>query len=461
MRPGKPTLAAAAYAVPFLVFATVYIPAAGHGFISDDFNWILRNRIRSLADVGHIALGDNGFYRPAVAFTFAANELMFGLAPRGYGLTNVLLALLAGAAVYGLCRSLALPRGAAAFGAALWLLNLHGINMGILWISGRTALIASAAAAACTAALLRGRYSVAAAMLAVAVSSREDAALLPAVATVWAYVLSRHGAIAPIRIGRWMLIGAVVLTGYFAVRSTTDAMTPATAPAHYQFTASPDVLLRNVAEYSDRTMTVAVGVLLLLAIVLRQNPRFLDARSRAIVLCGLVWLVAFLGPALVLPVRSSLYACLPSVGVCVAAAALASRWWPLASASRQRYALVAAVLLPLLMWPVYHGRTKRWVGIAEFCARALSDLEANTRNLPEDSDILIVDARAARANMASAFSSLLREAFLLQSGRYMTFYVDPPIPSADGVSGGAAGCGGCEDVRLSVRDGRLEREPAR
>jgi hypothetical protein len=458
MRIGKPTLAAAAYVVPFLVFLAVYVPAAGHGFISDDFNWILQNRIRSLADVWRIALGDNGFYRPAVAFSFAANELAFGLNPRGYGQTNVALAALCGAAVYVLCRTLALPRGAAAFGSALWLLNLHGINMGILWISGRTALIATAAAAGCAAALLRGRHAVAGAMLAVAVLSREDAALLPAVTTVWAYVLSKHGVIAPIRIGRWMLIAVAVLGVYFAVRSTTEAMTPATAPAHYQFTTSATIVTRNLAEYSDRTMTVAVGVLVLLAIVLRPGLRFLDASSRAIVLCGLVWLGGFLLPALVLPVRSSLYACLPSVGACVAASAVAARWWSLARASRRQYALVSAVLLPLLLWPVYHARTKRWVGIAEFSALALSELEAATRNLPEDSDILIADARSARANMASAFSTLLREAFLLTSGRYMTFYVEPPIPNADGVSGGAAGCGGCEDLRLTVRDGRLQRE---
>jgi hypothetical protein len=461
MHIGTPTLAAAAYVVPFIVFLAIYVPAAGHGFISDDFNWILHNRIRSLADIWRIALSDNVFYRPAVAFSFAANELTFGQEPRGYGVTNVALAALCGAAVYVLCRTLSIPRGAAAFGAALWLLNLHGINMGILWISGRTALIATAAAAACAAALLRGRYALATAMLIVAVLSREDAALLPVVTAIWAYVLSRHGVIAPIRIGRWVLISVVVLGGYFAVRSTTEAMTPATAPAHYRFTTSAQVVIRNLAEYSDRTMTVAVGVLVLLAIVLRPGLHVLDASSRAIVLCGLVWLGMFLAPALGLPVRSSLYACLPSAGACVAASAVAARWWSRALPARRQYALVGAVLLPLFMWPIHHARTKRWVGIAEFSAQALSELGTDTRNLPEDSKILIVDTRSARANMASAFSTLLREAFLLTSGRYMTFYVEPPIPNADGMSGGAAGCGGCEDLRLTVRDGRLQRDSIR
>src|SRR5688572_13357610 len=175
------TLAAAAYAAPFIVFLGVYLPAAGHGFISDDFGWILHNRIRAPADVWRIATSDNGFFRPVVALSFGANELLFGLNARAFGLTNVALAGLCGAALYALCRALAMPRGAAVFASALWLLNLQGINMSILWISGRTALLATAAAAGCAAALLRGRATAAALLLALAVFSREDAALLPLV----------------------------------------------------------------------------------------------------------------------------------------------------------------------------------------------------------------------------------------------------------------------------------------
>lgn len=461
MRIGKLTLTAAAYAAPFVVFLAVYLPAAGHGFISDDFGWILHNRVRSLADLWRVAHNDNGFYRPAVAFSFAANELVFGLNPRAYGLTNVALATLCGAAVYLLCRALTLPRSAAVFGSALWLLNPHGVNMGILWISGRTALMATAAAAACTAALLRGRLLVAAVLLALAVFSREDAALLPVISTIWLYVLRRHGVQSPIRASRWLLMSGAVVLAYFAIRSTTDAMTPATAPAYYQLSARADVLLPNVAEYADRTMTFALGVLLLMALVLRPAIRVLDAAPGVVVICGVIWLVGFLLPALLLPVRSSLYACLPSVGTCVAASAVASRWWLLATPARRQYALIVAVLLPLLMWPVYQARTQRWVRMAEFSRRALTDLDAAVRNLPDDSDLLIVDDRSTRANMASVFSGRLRDGYLLVSGRYMNFYVDPPIPNAGAQSGGVAGCGGCEDVRLEVKDARLVtiREP--
>jgi hypothetical protein len=455
-------LAAAAYAAAVLVFLTVYGPAAGHGFISDDFGWLLHNRIRIVDDIQRIALADNGFYRPAVAFSFALNELAFGLNPRAFGLTNLALAMLCGAAVYLLCRAVAVPRGAAAFGAALWLFNLQGVNMAILWISGRTALLATAAAVASTAALLRGHRIAAAALLAAAVLSREDAALLPIVSTVWLVVL-RPDLVASPRVrwkpaAVWLAASSAIVVAYLALRSTTGAMTPATAPDYYRFTTSLQVVIRNAAEYADRTMTFSVAALLLLALLLRPGWPLLDAGVRRIMLCGLVWLGAFLAPALLLPVRSSLYACLPSAGVCAAASAVAARWWTLASPARRRHALAAAVLVPLLMWPVYHARTLRWVAMAEFSTKALDELEIALLEFPDDTEILIADDRHARANMASVFSTLLRDAFLVTTGRFMTFYVDPPIPNAGGNGGGSAGCGGCEDLRFVVKDGRLVRD---
>ena len=191
MRNGSRALVAAACAAPFIVFFGVYLPAAGHGFISDDFGWLLHNRISTPSDLWRIVRSDNGFYRPVVALSFAANYLTSGLNARAYGLTNVALATLCGVSVYLLCRALNLPRGAATFASALWLLNLHGVNMSILWISGRTALLATAAAASCAAALLSGRHLLATMLLTVAVFSREDAALLPLVGAMWLYVLQR------------------------------------------------------------------------------------------------------------------------------------------------------------------------------------------------------------------------------------------------------------------------------
>jgi hypothetical protein len=444
-----------AYGVPVCVFLGVYVPAAGHGFISDDFVWILHNRLRQSSDLWRILTSDNGFYRPAVALSFALNERAFGLDPRPYGLINVGLALLCALAVFQLARALKLPPGAAAFAASLWLLNLHGVNMAVLWISGRTALFATAAAAGCAAAVLHRRFIAAVLLLTLAVTSREDAIALPVVTSAWLYLLTRDRSHGSAGVWRWLLIGCAIVTAYLGVRSTTNAMTPGNAPAYYVFTTDPSSIGRNLLEYADRTMTTIAAALLMLAIIARPSIRPVDPQIRSTLLCGGLWLVAFLLPALLLPVRSSLYACLPSVGPCIAAAAIARTWWTSTTPARREYAVLAAILIPLLLWPVYHARAMRWVTMADFSTQAIAELRAATSRLPEDSDILVLDDRSQRANIASVFSTMLRDAFLLMSGRYMTFYVEPSIPDADFRSGGLRGCDRCEDVTLVVGNGQL------
>lgn len=441
---------------PMFVFLAVYVPAAGHGFISDDFAWILHNRVRAPSDLWRIVTSDNGFYRPTVALSFAFNELIFDLKPRAFGLVNVALALLCGGAIFGLGRALNLSRGAAGCGAILWLLNLHGVNMAILWISGRTALLATAAAAACTAAVLRGRYLLGSLLLAVAVTSREDATMAAVVTTAWVFVRWRDRPDGR-SLWRWLLISIAIVAAYLAVRSTTNAMTPADAPAYYRFTWNLSSIGTNALEYLDRTITTTAAALVLLLIALRPRFPFFDRELSSMAVCGGIWLAAFLLPALLLPVRSSLYACLPSVGPCLVAGAIAQRWWAAADETRRKYALGAAIVAPVALWPVYQSRTARWVGLAEFSTRAIVELKAAAADFPDDSDILILDDRTQRANIASVFGTMLRDAFLVTSGRYMTFYVEPPVPNAEFRSGGRSGCGDCEDVRLIVRDGRLVR----
>jgi hypothetical protein len=148
-------LVVAACAVPLLVFLAVYVPASGHGFLKDDFGWILSSRAHSVSGLVQVLKRDNGFYRPVVSLTFTANEWMFGTNPRGYGLSNVALALASALSIMAMARALGLPWGAAGLAAMLWLLNIDGVRGSIRWISGRTYLILATAGAT---ALLRGRF---------------------------------------------------------------------------------------------------------------------------------------------------------------------------------------------------------------------------------------------------------------------------------------------------------------
>lgn len=439
--------------VPFAVFAAIYLPTAGHGFISDDFEWIVHNRPQSAADFARLLIGQNGFYRPLVAVTFAVNEALFGFAPYWFGVTNVALAALCGVSIYALCRSLGLPRGAGLVAAAIWLLNFHGINMAILWISGRTALLLTLGATAATAALLGGRLIVAAAFLAVALFSKEEAVMLPLITSVFLQLERRYSS-SSISLRLWVLSSSALTAAYLAVRSLTGAMTPATAPVYYRFSTDPSTLLRNILEYADRVSTFAILILVIGLIALRPSSMRLDERTKTILVACITWVVGALSLTIWLPVRSSLYACFPSVGTSIAAAALMAAWWEHAPAAHRSRAMLCALVLPIMLLPVHYARARRWVTIAEFSSRALDNLSSLTRDLPEGASVVIYDNRAPRANMASAFGTLLNDAFTLKTGRHIAIWVEPPVPNSD-LAGWTRPCPGCVRATFFVQNGAV------
>src|SRR5207245_1372690 len=118
-----------------------------------------------------------------------------------------------------------------------------------------------------------------------------------------------------------------------------------------------------------------------------------------------------------LPVRSSLYACFPSVGASLIAAEICSALWRASPSTRQRRAMVAAIVLVIAAAPIYRARSRRWVDPAEFSASILRQLERLTAPLPDESSVVLIDERDTRVNLASAFGTLVSDACLLQTGR--------------------------------------------
>src|SRR5262245_12649362 len=76
-----------------VLFGAIYLPGAGHGFVKDDYRWIEESRIDAPIDISHLLTTNVGFYRPIVATTFAIDYQIWGLDPRGFALTNLLLFL--------------------------------------------------------------------------------------------------------------------------------------------------------------------------------------------------------------------------------------------------------------------------------------------------------------------------------------------------------------------------------
>jgi hypothetical protein len=103
-----------------VAFLAIYGPDIGHGFVKDDFRWILSSRTEHLEDLAAHFRSNVGFYRPLVSLTFAADYGVWGVRPLGYGLTN--LTIFGGCAVllYRLARRIALPPAAALLATAVW-----------------------------------------------------------------------------------------------------------------------------------------------------------------------------------------------------------------------------------------------------------------------------------------------------------------------------------------------------
>jgi hypothetical protein len=446
----RPLVAAAAF-VWAVVFLAVYLPRVGHGFVQDDFAWIASSRIAHLSDVARIFASDHGFYRPLVALTFGADRALFELHPFGYGLTNLLLALGCGAALMWLARGFALRWPAAVFAAALWLLNPHRLHWALLWTSGRTALLLSLGAALTAGAVIRGRWAWAAVCFAIALLSKEEAVVMGAVLTAWAWIFAPRA-----RDGRrmgpplvWTAIWVVVLGAYFAARVRTGAMMPWTAPAYYAFTFAPSAVFRNLFEYLDRSSTFAIAATVVALVLLRPIRWRPGPATRRVLVCGAVWMAGGLAITVFLPVRSDLYACLPSIGACLAAAFVVDRAWAWSTPARRRYTLMAAVIVPIALAPMYMSRAARWVSLADLSTRVLDELPVLTAGVPDGSTVVLHDDPTSRARLASAFGVMLNDAWQLEGHRPLVFWIDSKP------DGRPRPCAACAALSLRLVDARL------
>jgi hypothetical protein len=403
-------LAAAVLCTAFLV---IYLPDLGHGFLKDDFVWILSSRSVDLSDVGALFKANVGFYRPLVSLTFAADYGMWGMRPFGFGLTNLAVFGACAVLLYGLARRFTLPPAAALLTTAVWAFNFHGVNMALLWLSGRTSLLVTFFSLLTTHALLMEARLSAGVLCLAALLSKEEATLLPLLLTVFVFAVQPTPFASRLRqtvLRVWPMW--VALAGYAVLRLQSGAFGFSNAPSYYQLSTSQT--FRNLVEYADRSGTVAVAVVLLMVIACGRRPVLEEPERRAVLLSAL-WIVGTFAITLWLPVRSSLYALLPSIGTSLIAGATAS--WMIRT-NPVRFRLVAIVLpaLVVLLIPVYRIRNVRWVGIADISNYIMQTVEASVRGATSGGRIVIVDSRDERFDLDSTFSGMFPEAVTLVAG---------------------------------------------
>jgi hypothetical protein len=334
--------------------ALIYLPDCGVGFIKDDYGWIASSRLDGWHSVWQtFATSPTGFYRPLVSLSFGLNTIAFGLHPLPYGLTNLLLTVVTGVAIGSLVRRIGFQPGIALFAASVWMLNFHGIGVAVLWTSGRTSLLATFFAVCAAGAFISARPVACGIFTLLALLSKEEPLLLPAVFLLW-LMIDAADAGTPVRKRRtWAVVASTVAVAlYLAIRWRSGAMTPFTVPDFYQY--QPSVIPINSLHYADRSLTLTISLLILGALFAWRERLHLTPHERSVILNGFVWLACGFALTVMIPVRSSLYVCLPSVGSALILAAIASAEWR--AITRRRFVLTGLLMLPLVLVPVYWAR---------------------------------------------------------------------------------------------------------
>ena len=408
------------------IFAAIYGTALGHGFVKDDFRWIAQADVHSPDDIRRIFSTNVGFYRPLVTSSFAIDRAAWALDPRGYAFTNLLLLAADAALLFLLATRLALPVPAALFAVAVWILNFHGINMALLWISGRTALLLILFALAATLTLRGDHRLVAGLFTLAAMLCKEEAVMLPALLTAVAMFQPRRIGLAEALVRCWPLWVAAGI--YLLLREQSGAFGVSDAPGYYHLTVDPRSVLKNVAQYLDRGATVAALASIAIWIA-APHPGPFTRDERDVIGFGAVWFAAMYAITVFLPVRSSLYAVAPSIGSALVAAAFAGRAWRTASPRFTR-ACAALIAIAAVLVPVYRSRNHGLVEPADLASQSLATIRDAIRRDPTVRDIAVIDdaSRRAPVTLDSAFGALFPDAVHLFVGPDVrgTLATEPP-----------------------------------
>jgi hypothetical protein len=281
--------------------------------------------------------------------------------------------------------------------------------------------------------------------------SKEEAVLLP----LPLLIIMRAGGVKRRTLIRAGIYFALTEALYFLLRHQSDAMTPMNAPEVYRFTLGPGAVLSNIVQYADRSSTLVAIVLLILLVLAWRIPRLSRSETRVTAI-GIVWILAGFAITIFLPVRSSLYACFPSVGSALAGAALASAIWRALPESRRTSVAVAALVLPVLLIPVYKARNGRWVELADLSS-AVTPALRSASGAAENDRLLVIDDQSTRVNLASALGSISEATAVVSDDRRTVWLVRWPNGR---MNGGTVVEPGQFRSAWVLRNGRLIEEAA-
>jgi hypothetical protein len=211
-------------------------------------------------------------------------------------------------------------------------------------------------------------------------------------------------------------------------------------------------LAANAPAYLDRSATCAAAVTLLWLAACRPSPSSFRPAPWRILRFAVCWWCGTLALTVFLPVRSSLYACLPSVAAALSAAAVASAGWRSLSEATRRRAVLIGVLLPFVLWPVYRARGAALTREAELSTRTLEALQQVAAERGSGTVVVIRDSRTQKPTLEDSFGTLLQPAADLFVSPHISVWMEPP-PASAGLAGLRAPAHA--DVELTLYNGAL------
>ena len=119
---------------------------------------------------------------------------------------------------------------------------------------------------------------------------------------------------------------------------------------------------------------------------------------------GGAWLIGGFAATIWLPVRSSLLAVFPSVGLALAVGTLLAATARNAAPQRAWRVAVAGVILPFLLLPIYWQRNVRWTGLRDLSAATTGQYGRITCRGNGRSSSKTISRRARTSVMSSAAS---------------------------------------------------------
>lgn len=277
-----------ALAVAALALAA-HLPALFGDFVWDDRQLIEESDVmksqrpvleafrRDFWELGAVAGGGSGYYRPLVTLTYVLDRAIDGRRPFVYHLTNLLLHAAAVLALLFAARSFGASDAEAAWAAALF--AVHPVHLeSVAWISGRTDTLCAAFLLSALAA--RGRSSWA--LGAAALLAKEQAIVWPVLAAlrdrrwVWRERAPELAIVGAVLLLRRMVVGSAV-----GLPAQIDAVTAGLGSLHLVgLLGAPWLARLEYAIPAERGILVPAALLGAVVVALAAVHARRDARAR-------------------------------------------------------------------------------------------------------------------------------------------------------------------------------------